>query len=100
MNRDELIQALAVSKGLPRSAAKDAVDVVLGAIEEALIEGGSAELRGFGSFSTRLAKGYTGHHPLSGEPIPIPDRRVAVFKPAKALSEAVARAGRLDGDDV
>jgi integration host factor subunit beta len=72
------------------SAARDVVDTVLGAIEEALLEGGRVELRGFGSFRTRVAKGYTGHNPMTGEPIEVPERRVAVFKPARALAEAVA----------
>jgi len=92
MNRQELVQALAVSRGLPRSAARDVVDTLLGTIEEALIEGGRVELRGFGSFSTRTAKAYTGHVPGSLDPLPIPQRRVVVFKPSKALADTIAAA--------
>ena len=96
MNRDQLVQALSVARGLPKPAARDVVDTILGCVEETLLEGGRVELRGFGSFSTRVAKAYTGHHPQSGEPISIPERRVAVFKPGRALAEAVARSGEVD----
>ncbi|MBO86593.1 MAG: hypothetical protein CL927_14655 [Deltaproteobacteria bacterium] len=90
MNRDDLVHILAVARGLPKPASRDVVDAVLGCVEEALLEGGRVELRGFGSFSTRIAGAYTGHHPQTGEPIPIPDRRVVVFKPGRALAAAVA----------
>ena len=91
MTRQELITALAASRGLPTTAAREVVDTILGTVEEALIEGGRVEVRGFGSFSTRTAKAYSGHIPQSGERIAIPERRVAVFRPAKALADAVAR---------
>lgn len=96
MNRDDLVHVLAVSRGLPKPAARDVVDIVLGCVEEALIEGGRVELRGFGSFSTRMAKAYTGHHPQTGEPIPIPERRVVAFKPGRALASDVARSGEVE----
>ena len=90
MTRQELTAALAASRGLPISAAREVVDTFFGTVEEALIEGGRVELRGFGSFSTRTAKAYTGHSPTTGEPFAVPRRRVAVFKPSRALAEAVA----------
>ena len=96
MNRDDLVHVLSVARGLPRPASRDVVDVVLGCVEEALLEGGRVELRGFGSFSTRVAKAYTGHHPQTGEPIPIPERRVVVFKPGRALASAVADAAEVE----
>ena len=93
MNREDLIHVLAVSRGLPKPAARDVVDTILRTVEESLIEGGRTELRGFGSFSTRVAKAYTGHHPVTGDAIAIPERRVVVFKPGRALADAVERSG-------
>jgi len=99
MTRQELIAALAASRGLPISAARDVIDTFFGTIEEALVEGGRVELRGFGSFRTRTAKAYTGHVPSTGEPLDIPERRVAVFKPSRALADAVAQSEALHLDE-
>jgi len=93
MTRSELVRALAASRGLPVKAAEEVVDVIIGTFEEALIEGGSVELRGFGSFKVRQASGYRTRNPQTGEPVEVPPRRLPVFKPARALREAVAVGG-------
>ena len=99
MTRSELVRALAASRGLPVKAADEVVDVIFGTFEEALIEGGSVELRGFGSFKVRESAGYTTRNPATGEPIDVPTRQVPVFKPGRALREAVALAGELELQD-
>ena len=81
MNRDDLVHVLAVSRGLPKPAARDVVDIVLGCVEEALIEGGRVELRGFGRFR-RVRQRATGHHP---------DRRPHRFPSAGSWSSRDAR---------
>jgi len=96
MTRSELVRALAASRGLPVKAAEEVVDVIIGTFEEALIEGGSVELRGFGSFKVRDSAGYRTRNPQTGEPVDVPDRRVPVFKPARALREAVAASAKVD----
>ena len=91
MTRLELVEALRTSRGLPRSAAEEVVDTIFGSVEEALIEGGRVELRGFGTFSTRTAAAYSTRHPVTGDPIAVPPLRVVVFKPGRALREAASR---------
>ena len=93
MTRSELVRALAASRGLPVKAAEEVVDEVIGTFEQALIEGGSVELRGFGSFEVRNSAGYFTRNPQTGDPVEVPARRVPVFKPGRALREAVAASG-------
>lgn len=58
-------------------------------IEEALRNGEKVQISGFGTFLVKFRKGKVGRNPKTGESIPVPDRRVIVFKPSKKLLELV-----------
>lgn len=58
-------------------------------IEEALQKGEKVQISGFGTFLVKFRKGKVGRNPKTGESIPVPDRRVIVFKPSKKLLELV-----------
>ena len=98
MTGAELARALAVNRGLPLKVAEEVVDVFIATLSEALIEGGTVELRGFGTFYVRDADAYTARNPQTGEPVDVPARRMAAFRPASGLREKVNR-DRLGGDD-
>ena len=90
MTKSELIARLA--ERFPQLVAKDAelaVKVILDAMSEALARGDRIEIRGFGSFSVNHRPPRLGRNPRTGEPVPIPERRVPHFKPGKALRQAI-----------
>lgn len=89
MTRNELIDALALRRGLPRSTAEELVAVVLGELTNQLAEGARVELRGFGTFQVRQYEGYTGRNPRTGDPIDVPAKRLPHFKPGKRLREVI-----------
>jgi integration host factor subunit beta len=70
-----------------------AVKTILDAMSQALARGHRIEIRGFGSFSINRRPPRLGRNPRSGEPVPIPEKRVPHFKPGKALREAVDTGG-------
>jgi nucleoid DNA-binding protein len=66
-----------------------AVEAVLEAITNALKQGESVQLIGFGTFETRNRNARKGRNPLTGEEIQIQASSVPAFKPGKSLKEAV-----------
>lgn len=58
-------------------------------IIEALSKGQTLELRNFGVFKVRTRKGRMARNPKTGEKVPIPDRKVVVFKPGLVMKKKV-----------
>ena len=56
---------------------------------EALQRGEGIEIRGFGSFTLRPYRSYNGRNPRTGQPGPVPAKRVPFFKAGKELKDIV-----------
>ncbi len=67
----------------------DIVSEVFQIIEESLQRGEKVQISGFGTFFVKFRKGKVGRNPKTGEEVPVPDRKVIVFKPSKKLLELV-----------
>lgn len=90
LNKSELVDAVAAKAGLTKSQASDAIDAVVGAVQETLKGGGQVSLVGFGVFLTGERAARTGRNPRTGEEIQIPAARLPRFKPGKGFRDAVA----------
>ena len=89
MNKSELIDRIAEGSDISRAAAARALDATLDAITEALTQSDPVTLVGFGTFSARDRAARSGRNPRTGESIEIAAARVPVFKPGKALKDAI-----------
>lgn len=89
MNKADLVQAVAESVELSKADAAKAVDALFDAVIKALSEDKQVTLIGFGTFSVRERAARTGRNPRTGKPIDIKAAKVPVFKPGKALKDAV-----------
>ena len=89
MNKSELIDAVAASADLPKASAGRALDAVLGAITEALKEGDTVSLVGFGTFAATQRAASTGRNPRTGEPIQIAASVQPKFWAGKGLKDAL-----------
>ena len=88
MIRSELVQYLCkANPGLTLREVDRIVDLFFDSITERLAEGGRAELRGFGAFSTRARDGRTGRNPRTGDAVAIDSKRVPYFKPGKEIRQ-------------
>jgi integration host factor subunit beta len=88
MTKSELIQKLAERN--PHLFLRDVekiVDTVFEEITSALARGDRVELRGFGAFSVKSRDARTGRNPRTGEPVPVPGKRVPYFKPGKEIRD-------------
>jgi len=89
VNKSELIDAIAASADLPKTVAGRALDAVVESITNALKDGDSVSLVGFGTFSVKERAARTGRNPQTKEPIQIAAAKVPGFKPGKTLKDAV-----------
>jgi DNA-binding protein HU-beta len=91
MTKAELVSSVAERSGLSKKDAGAALEAVLDSITAALAAGDKVQLVGFGTFEVRERAARTGRNPQTGEDIAIAARSVPVFKPGKALKDAVQR---------
>ena len=59
-------------------------------VEEALKEGNSIGIVGFGTFEVRTRAAREGRNPRTGETLQIPEKSVPAFKAGKKLKDAVS----------
>lgn len=89
MTKSELIDAIAARANLTKARAETVVNCVFDTMVHALKEGEGIEIRGFGSFTVRPYKPYAGRNPRTGQPVPVPAKRLPFFKVGKELKELV-----------
>ncbi|MFH2123429.1 MAG: HU family DNA-binding protein [Pseudomonadota bacterium] len=89
MNKTELIDAIAKSADITKIDAAKALSGMISAISGSLAKGDSVTLIGFGTFSVTERAARTGRNPSTGKEIKIAAKKVAKFKPGKALSDTV-----------
>ena len=82
-----LLRIYARNPHLSQRGVAKIVDAIFGGIEAAMIRGDRVELRGFGTFSTRLHSAYPGRNPKTGASVAVPDRRLPFFKAGKEMRE-------------
>lgn len=89
MNKKELIDSVAASAKVTKTEAAKILDGMLAVIGKTLKKGDSVTLVGFGSFSVSKRAARKGKNPQTGQELTIPARKVARFKPGKALKAAL-----------
>ena len=108
MTKSELIDAMAARSELTKARAELVVNCVFDTMTDALERGEGIEIRGFGSFTVRPYKPYSGRNPRTGAPVEVPAKRLPFFKVGKELRELVNNSRHLaitggddedDGDD-
>ena len=89
MNKTELVAAVAEKGDLSKSDAGRAVDAVFSTVTEALKNGDTITLVGFGSFVVKQRQERTGRNPKTGEEITIAAAKSPKFRAGKALKDAL-----------
>jgi nucleoid DNA-binding protein len=92
MTKAEIVEDIANKTGLTKKDVATAMDQFLEAISKALVDGKHYEIRGFGTFKVKNRKARMARNPRTGDAVPVPDRKVPVFKVSKELKDLVANA--------
>lgn len=87
MTKRELVIEVAAKLGLTQNEVSAVVQETLDSITAALVEGQRLEIRNFGVFEVKERDARIGRNPRTGEEVPISKKRVAAFRPGKALKE-------------
>ena len=89
MNKNELIASISSATGLTKTDSAKALDDFITAVTKSLKAGEEVRLVGCGTFGVSERAATTGRNPRTGDTINIPARKVAKFKPGKALQDTV-----------
>ncbi|MBI2894078.1 MAG: integration host factor subunit beta [Deltaproteobacteria bacterium] len=89
MTKSELIDAVAQRTNITKSRAEMVVNCIFDSMAEALQRNDGIEIRGFGSFTVREYKPYSGRNPRTGSPVDVAEKRLPFFKVGKELKELV-----------
>jgi integration host factor subunit alpha len=89
ITRADLCEAVYKQVGLSRIESATFVDLVLKEIADCLERGETVKLSSFGSFVVRKKGQRMGRNPKTGKEVPIPPRRVMVFKPSDLLKQQI-----------
>jgi integration host factor subunit alpha len=96
VTRANLCEVVYQKVGLSRTESAALVELVLKEITDSLERGETVKLSSFGSFVVRDKGQRVGRNPKSGQEVPIPPRRVMVFKPSNVLKQRI-NAALIDG---
>jgi DNA-binding protein HU-beta len=89
VNKNELVDAVALAANLKKSDAATAVDAVFDSITVSLKAGAEVRLVGFGTFLVANRAASEGRNPRTGEKIQIAASKQPKFKAGKGLKDAV-----------
>jgi integration host factor subunit alpha len=89
ITRADLSEAVYQKVGLSRTESTALVELVLKEISDCLARGETVKLSSFGSFVVRHKGQRVGRNPKTGVEVPIPPRRVMVFKPSNILKSRI-----------
>jgi integration host factor subunit beta len=89
MNKFDLIASLSKETDLSARKAQEVVDTFFDTMSKAIIAGGRIEVRGFGAFSVREYRGYTGRNPKTGVKTVVEAKKLPFFKVGKDFRDGV-----------
>lgn len=85
VTRAHLAETIYAQVGLSRNESADLLETVLACMADTLQTGETVKISGFGTFAVRQKGRRIGRNPKTGEEVPIPPRRVLVFRPSHVL---------------
>ena len=89
MVKSELIENLSERADITLAKAEEVVDLFFNAITDTLAKGDRVEIRGFGAFTVRVYKSYTGRNPKTGDQITVPPKKLPFWKTGQELKQRV-----------
>lgn len=89
MTKKDIVMKVATDTNLTQIDVKKIVQKTLDVVVESLEKGETVELRNFGVFKVKQRRGRIGRNPRTGDEVPVPEKRVVVFKPGLILKHKV-----------
>ena len=89
MTKKDIVLKVSDETGKKQIDVKKIVQKTFDCIVEALVRGEKIELRNFGVFKVKQRKSRTGRNPRTNQVIPVPPRKVVVFKAGLGMKQRI-----------
>jgi DNA-binding protein HU-beta/integration host factor subunit beta len=89
MTKKDIVIKISEEADLKQIDVKKIVQKTLDCIIESLANGVTVELRNFGVFKVKSRKARRGRNPRTGVEVPVPPKKVAIFKPGLIMKAKV-----------
>jgi integration host factor subunit beta len=89
LTKKDLVLQVAGETGLTQVEVKRVIQRTLHHVIQHLKDGKTIELRNFGVFKVRQRAPRRGRNPKTGQEVPVPSRRVVVFKPGLLMRQDI-----------
>lgn len=89
MKKNELIDAIAREKEIPRGVIRDVLDAAADVVRKTLSDGGSVFLFGLGKLEVSSRGAKKARNIRTGELVMVPPRRVAVYRQSTSVEHAL-----------
>jgi integration host factor subunit beta len=89
MTKKDIVLKITDMTGIKQVDVKKIVQKTFDVIVESLVRNEKVELRNFGVFKIKERKSRLGRNPRTGESVPVPPRKVVVFKPGLEMKQKI-----------
>ena len=89
MTKKDIVLKITDMTGIKQVDVKKVVQKTFDVIIESLVRSEKVELRNFGVFKIKNRKARFGRNPRTGESVPVPPRKVVVFKPGLEMKQKI-----------
>jgi len=96
MTKADIISTVFDKASIPKQEAAELVEMILTEIKQALKEGETVKLSGFGNFMVRNKNARRGRNPKTGQETQITARKVVSFRPSMIFKENVIETAATD----
>ena len=89
MTKKDIALKVADATGIKQIVVKKVLEGIFDCIVESLIRDEKIELRNFGVFKVKTRRPRIGRNPRTGQVVPVPTRKVVVFKPGLEMKQKI-----------
>ena len=89
MTKKDIVLKISDETNIKQIDVKKIVQKTFDSIIDSLVRGEKVELRNFGVFKVKERRSRTGRNPRTGQVVPVPARKVAVFKPGLEMKNRI-----------
>ena len=89
LTKKDLVLLVSKETRITQVDVKRVIQRTLDYLVESLTEGKTVELRNFGVFKVRQRAPRRGRNPKTGQEVPVPSKRVVVFKPGLLMRQDI-----------
>lgn len=89
MTKKDIVLRITDLTGIKQVDVKKIVQKTFDVVIESLVRAEKVELRNFGVFKIKERRARFGRNPRTGESVPVPPRKVVVFKPGLEMKQRI-----------